>query len=572
MIQTAINAYLPVLCLVAVVISAVIIRISYKYGQTAGKAKIKELEAARQKSEDEAKAKSEFLASMSHEIRTPMNGIIGMLDILSGTCLDAEQKDFTRSAMESADSLLRLINDILDFSKMEAGMMETEFIDFDLNITLDAFTDMMGVKAYEKDIEFGCLVDPDVPGHLNGDPGRLRQVLTNLAGNSIKFTDKGEVFVQVRKKADKADGRIELLFSVRDTGIGIANDKIDRLFESYTQADASVTRKYGGTGLGLAISKQLVELMGGKIWAESREGEGTTFFFTSLFKIPVTPAQDVDLGLDIHDAKILVVDGNPMNQKVFNTFLTAMGCTFQGVEDGFAALEFLSAKKAQFDLAVIDSQASGIPGKKLGKKIRETYDSKQLALVMISSAGRRGDADELKRIGFQGFLTKPVKKAQVRDCIRTVLHPDRGDTLVTRYTLKEMRHKTDRQEQGPAFHVLLTEDNKINQKVVTKMLKSLGHTVSLAENGKEAVTAVQDRREVFDLILMDAQMPVMDGEEACKRIRLMEQDSPFHTPIIALTANAMKGDREKFLAAGMDGYLSKPVKQHQLAEVFSEIL
>ena len=272
------------LSLGSVFVVVALIRLNQAFIEARAAERQRELEKARQEAEETARAKSEFLANMSHEIRTPMNGIVGMIDILAGTALNSEQKDFAKSAMESADALLRLLNDILDFSKMEAGMMETEFIDFDLTVTLDSFSDMMGVKAYEKGIEFGCLVDPDVPVSLNGDPGRLRQILTNLAGNSIKFTDKGEVFVQVKKQDDKGDDGVELLFSVKDTGIGIAKDKIDSLFDSYTQADASVTRKYGGTGLGLAISKQLTELMGGRIWAESEEGQGTTFYFTSVFK------------------------------------------------------------------------------------------------------------------------------------------------------------------------------------------------------------------------------------------------------------------------------------------------
>ncbi len=570
--------FLPLFLTVAIILLVVgLIQLSYQKLEKEFSDGYRDLEKAKEQAESATQTKSEFLANMSHEIRTPMNGIIGMLDLLSATPLTPEQKDLSTSAQESADALLYLVNNILDFSKFEAGMMETEAIDFNLNITLDSFSDMMGIHAHEKGLEFACLVDADVPVHLNGDPGRLRQILTNLAGNAIKFTHKGEVFIQVSTHK-KVDHQVELMFRVKDTGIGIPANKIPVLFDSFTQVDASITRKYGGTGLGLAISKQLAELLGGRIWVKSQEGMGSNFYFTTKFNIPDTrPPAEPPPAMD--GARVLVAADTPMNQKVYTAFLTAMNCSCLGAMNGHQALNLLSEKKSDFDIVLIDLQKSEMTGQELGRAIRLDKSLDILPMVMIASAANRGDAAVLKRIGFQAFLTKPVKKNQLRECIQAVFRrpssglpsagqPHRHPPLVTRYTLEEIRLDQPR-AVGKSKKVLLVEDNTINCKVAVKMLKSMSHEVVIAENGVEAVDAVQENPGKFDVILMDIQMPVMGGELATQLIRALEMTGPFHTPIIALTANAMKGDRERFLAAGMDGYLPKPVKKKDLIRAFA---
>ncbi|WDP91783.1 MAG: response regulator [Desulfobacter sp.] len=572
------------LVLTAVIIFLVVglIQLSYQRLEKDHADGYNDLEQAMKEAESATLAKSEFLANMSHEIRTPMNGIIGMLDLLAATPLTPEQEDLSRSAQESAESLLYLVNDILDFSKIEAGMMELESIDFNLNITLESFSDMMAVNAYKKGLEFACLIDPDVPVLLKGDPGRLRQVLTNLAGNAVKFTTKGEVFIQVSMEKTH-DDQVELRFKVRDTGIGIPENKLPFLFESFTQVDSSITRKYGGTGLGLAISKQMAELLGGRIWVKSREGLGSTFYFTAQFSISAPPTPPAVQTPAIEGCRVLVAADNPMNQKVYNAILTAMDCRCSGVLDGAKALKRLIQAPGDYDVVLIDLQKPEMTGEELGRWIRKESALAGLPLVMMASAAKRGDAALLKEIGFQAFLTKPIKKTQLKECIQALRIPGPGtpdrprdgdgeDTaLVTRYTLAEMRRQASPPTGTIPKKVLLVEDNKINRKVAVKMLTSLSHEVVIAKNGVEAVDAVQAAPGEFDIILMDIQMPVMDGELATKLIRTVEMAGPFHTPVIALTANAMKGDREKFLAAGMDGYLSKPVKKKDLMEVFASL-
>ena len=422
-----------------------------------------------------------------------MNGVIGMIDMLLDTKLTAEQREFAQSVQISADALLMLINDILDFSKIEAGKLNIETISFDLRPTLETLSDVMAMKAHEKGVEFACLIHGRVPCHLRGDPGRLRQILTNLTGNAIKFVEKGVVSISVDVKSEEG-AFVTLLFKVKDTGIGIPADRVDKLFESFTQVDASTSRKYGGTGLGLTISRQLSKLMGGEIGVESEEGKGSTFWFTVVLeKQSGTMEVDIPRFEDIKGRKILVVDDHAINRMVFREYLESWGCRFEEAQNGDQALRKLreGAKGGDpFHIAVMDIQMPDMQGEALAQKIKDDAAIRDTHLVMVTSVGRRGDADRLRDAGFEAFLSKPVKKSILFDCLRIVLglkddnskNPERG--IVTRFTVEENR--VCEEEADRKLRILLAEDNIINQKVAGIMLKKMGHSVVVAENGRES--------------------------------------------------------------------------------------